>query len=116
MQSVAHAAGCQPASELAPALCPLQLPTVRSVQLEPEGSCGGWSGKALRRYLQQAQRLQDVVAAREVLDWSDCVQYARIRFADQRQARLAVSAMLQGVLEFDGGAKLDLYCGHCRRH
>lgn len=116
---------CTRGSEFEPRLCPLQLPSIQSLEIEKNGAkgpaetdpgvaCDGFrvDEDVVRRYL-AAAKTTTANDAHHTLDWSPCYAAGSITFSDGRSGKWSVSQLRLGTLSFGSDEQIILYCPTC---
>ena len=116
---------CSIGTELIPPLCPVDLPTIRTVRIvenaskspaetDPSVSCADFrvDEQIVRRYFDLAKSTNEN-DVHHTLDYSPCQAAGEVVFEDGRAGRWTLSQARIGTLALMGAEPLILYCPDC---
>lgn len=117
---------CSKATELQPALCPTDLPSIDKITIienavrartatPDDVDCSDFvvTTSQVTRFFSAAKAV-DEGDARETLDWSPCYARGEVTFRDGTKGSWSVDQFRGGALVVGGARKLSLYCPDCR--
>lgn len=115
---------CVAGSEFSPRLCPLVLPRIVSIAVNPTApdaldaspQCNAFKlTPALVKHYFRRAKLTDEGSADGTLIEAGCKATGQVRFADGRDAMWSISQLGVGRLFFASSERMVMYCGTCRK-